>query len=119
MLDSHTNAQWSIAASEIMTTAVAQRNPHVLMRPVIFPDGNQWCALYGEDLQQGVAGFGDTPAAAAMDFDANWMRQKLTAGVAPCDCARRLAGRVTGDVHLEGCPNFVAPHGVIGTSNDQ
>lgn len=23
-------------------------------------DGNQWCTLLGEDLQQGVAGFGDT-----------------------------------------------------------
>ena len=23
-------------------------------------DGDQWCALYGEDLQVGVAGFGET-----------------------------------------------------------
>ena len=23
-------------------------------------DGNQWCALIGEDLQEGIAGFGDT-----------------------------------------------------------
>lgn len=27
-----------------------------------------------------------------------------------CDCAKRLGGRVDGDVHLEGCKNFV-PHG--------
>ena len=24
-------------------------------------DGNKWCALIGGDLQEGVAGFGDTP----------------------------------------------------------
>ena len=27
-------------------------------------DGDQWCALYGENLQEGVAGFGRTPAEA-------------------------------------------------------
>lgn len=50
---------------------------HVLMRPRVFPDGDQWCALYGEDLQMGVAGFGDTPAAACADFDRNWGNQRL------------------------------------------
>lgn len=24
-------------------------------------DGDMWCALLGENLQEGVAGFGDTP----------------------------------------------------------
>ena len=24
-------------------------------------DGDQWCALVGKDLQEGIAGFGDTP----------------------------------------------------------
>lgn len=50
---------------------------HVLMRPRLFPDGNQWCALYGEDLQEGVAGFGDTPEKACADFDRNWSGQRL------------------------------------------
>jgi hypothetical protein len=27
-------------------------------------DGNQWCALLGGNLQEGIAGFGDTPAEA-------------------------------------------------------
>ena len=27
-------------------------------------DGDKWCALVGENLQEGVAGFGDTPTAA-------------------------------------------------------
>ena len=35
---------------------------------VPFKDGNKWCALYGEDLQVGIAGFGDTPFMAMVDL---------------------------------------------------
>lgn len=31
-------------------------------------DGNKWCALIGWDLQEGVAGFGDTPEEAIADL---------------------------------------------------
>lgn len=48
------------------------RRPCVLFRPALSIDGNQWCALYGDDLQCGVAGFGDSPELAMQDFDANW-----------------------------------------------
>ncbi len=48
--------------------------PCVLLRPKISIDGNQWCALYGDNLQDGVAGFGDSPAKAMQDFDRNWLR---------------------------------------------
>lgn len=54
--------------------------PHTRMRPRIYPDGNQWCALYGENLQDGVAGFGNTPADACIDFDKNWGGQTLARG---------------------------------------
>lgn len=27
-------------------------------------DGNQWCALVGQNLQEGIAGFADTPLCA-------------------------------------------------------
>lgn len=46
--------------------------PCVLFRPRISRDGNQWCALYGDNLQDGVAGFGDSIAAAMWSFDQNW-----------------------------------------------
>lgn len=49
-----------------------QQRPCVLFRPRISIDGNQWCALYGDNLQDGVAGFGDSPALAMADFDRNW-----------------------------------------------
>lgn len=50
--------------------------PHVIYKPDLFPDGTQWCALFGADLQSGVAGFGDTPAAAMADFDTAWTSRK-------------------------------------------
>lgn len=54
--------------------------PFFLLRPKVFPDGNQWCVLYGDNLQEGVAGFGDTPHAASHDFDTKWYNQKLAVG---------------------------------------
>ena len=69
------NNQWN-AAQEANITEQARRAPHVLMRPAIYPDGNMWCALYGANLQEGVAGFGETPEAACADFDKNWREMK-------------------------------------------
>lgn len=34
-------------------------------------DGNQWCYLLGENLQVGVAGFGDTVMTACINFYEN------------------------------------------------
>ena len=39
------------------------------LQPRITKDGNQWCCLYGENLQEGIAGFGDTPHSAILDFN--------------------------------------------------
>lgn len=33
-----------------------------------FKDGNQWSFLYGDNIQEGICGFGDTIFLAAMDF---------------------------------------------------
>ena len=46
--------------------------PHVLMRPDLRLDGDQWSALYGDNIQEGCAGFGPTPEAAMADFDSHW-----------------------------------------------
>jgi len=46
--------------------------PHVLMRPKIYRDGDKWCALYGDDIIVGVAGFGKCPREACSNFDASW-----------------------------------------------
>ena len=56
----------------------AMTAPHVLYKPTLTPDGTKWCALFGENLQEGVAGFGDTPAQAMAEFDKAW-----TSGLTP------------------------------------
>lgn len=58
------DAIWEVAAS--------MQRPSVLFRPAISMDGNMWCALYGDNLQDGVAGFGASVAEAMADFDKNW-----------------------------------------------
>lgn len=50
--------------------------PFYMLRPSVFIDGNQWCALYGANLQDGVAGFGNTPSDAARQFDIEWLNAK-------------------------------------------
>lgn len=47
-------------------------SPSAIYRPALSIDGNKWCALYGDNLQDGVAGFGDSPALAMSDFDKQW-----------------------------------------------
>lgn len=43
-----------------------------LLKPKIFLDGRRWCVLYGENIQDGVAGFGLTPYKAVLDFNRAW-----------------------------------------------
>jgi hypothetical protein len=43
-----------------------------ILKPKIFICGNQWCVLYGENLQDGIAGFGETPRKAVYDFNKSW-----------------------------------------------
>ena len=52
-----------------------QWRPSTIYKPRVFPDGNMWCALYGENIQEGVAGFGKSPALAMKDFDDNWYKE--------------------------------------------
>jgi len=63
---------WQHAQQEIYAVSNELRRPSAVYRPTLSVDGNQWCALYGNDLQHGVAGFGDSPAKAMDAFDAAW-----------------------------------------------
>lgn len=59
-------------AEEACRAAGAYTAPSAVYRPSLVMDGDQWCALYGDNLQDGVAGFGDTPEAAMRAFDKAW-----------------------------------------------
>lgn len=72
------NAQWN-AANEASITEAERRRPSVLYRPTLSADGTKWCALFGDDLASGVAGFGDTPEDAMRAFDAAWHKERTPA----------------------------------------
>lgn len=57
---------------QIFAVGAEMARPSVIWRPKVYRDGNQWCALYGDDLMMGVAGFGDTPDLACHAFDKAW-----------------------------------------------
>ena len=61
--------------SEMAIIRAALAAPHVLYKPTLKPDGTEWCALLGDDLMVGVAGFGDTPEAAMKAFDEAWRNE--------------------------------------------
>jgi hypothetical protein len=46
--------------------------PSAVYRPSLTLDGDQWIALYGDNLQSGCVGCGDTPDSAMWAFDKAW-----------------------------------------------
>lgn len=65
---------WQIEAvkTAFCEAAYEQQRPSVIYKPDLYPDGDQWCALYGADLATGVAGFGKSPNDAMYNFDKAW-----------------------------------------------
>lgn len=64
--------EFSLAAEYQRKAGEEGARPSVLFRPTLSLDGSKWCALYGENLQEGVAGFGDSPDEAMHAFDIAW-----------------------------------------------
>jgi len=67
----------AMAANAIQCAAAEYQRPSILLRPKISIDGTQWCALYGENLNDGVAGFGNSPAEAMFAFDLEFYKTLL------------------------------------------
>jgi hypothetical protein len=65
-----THADDLIDESRLAAAIEAQEyNLVAVLKPSITIDGNMWCVLHGENLQDGVAGFGPTPYLAILDFN--------------------------------------------------
>lgn len=82
---SNLSNQVNNVSQEFQITAFEHRRPCVLFKPSIYIDGEKWCALYGTNIQDGIAGFGDTPEKAMIDFDLNFLNQKPPLIVRPTD----------------------------------
>lgn len=70
-----------LARMAIVEACAFMQAPSVLYRPTLSADGTKWCALLGENLQEGVAGFGDTPAEAMADFDKAFNNSRTPAAI--------------------------------------
>ena len=56
----------------IQQAAECYTAPHVIHKPRLLQEGDQWCALLGDNLQSGICGFGNSPAEAMQAFDKEW-----------------------------------------------
>ena len=76
--------QVSIIQQEFICAAMELQRPFMTLKPKLYIDGNSWCALYGDNVQEGLCGFGDTPDLAARDFDKQWFSNnpKITRSLA-------------------------------------
>ena len=43
-----------------------------MLKPKIYPDGDVWCVLLGDNIQDGICGFGASPYLAIRDFNASF-----------------------------------------------
>ncbi len=66
------------AAMDRAQAATIMAEPFTYLRVRLRRDGDQWCALYGDNLEDGVAGFGASPNEAQMAFNRAWY-EKLKA----------------------------------------
>ena len=66
----------SHAAALNYDNAVQNNKFNLVSKLGLYPrkDGDMWCFLWGENLQDGVVGFGKTVARAAEDFEENCYR---------------------------------------------
>lgn len=56
-------------SQEYIAAARELTRPSFLLKLVPVLDGNKWFVLHGENLQEGISGWGDTPIQACRDCD--------------------------------------------------
>lgn len=63
---------------ELNAAATEMRAMQVIatIKPVLSKDGDQFCYLLGDNLQEGIAGFGSTVAKAMYDFQRAFWNEK-------------------------------------------
>lgn len=74
LLDANLGHYAQQAAYAAIEAANEQARPCVVFKPRLYADGDCWCALFGDNLQTGVAAFGTTPQEAMWNFDVEWTR---------------------------------------------
>jgi hypothetical protein len=79
MLANSIDHKMTIQHQEKLNYLIMKQEMHYMqvfnLKPV--KDGNQWVVLLGENLQEGIAGFGETPLKAVLDFNKNFASEKI------------------------------------------
>lgn len=74
MLREQLSHQAYMQHQEEMNYIIQKQESHLVVVFGLKPymDGDQWCYLLGENIQEGICGFGDTPFLAMLDFNKNF-----------------------------------------------
>ncbi len=51
--------------------------PFVIYKPKLFRDGNEWCVLLGDNIQEDICAFGKSPQKAVEAFNKVWYEEDL------------------------------------------
>jgi hypothetical protein len=73
--------EFCYAAQKVAEAGYEHKRPSAVFRPTLSADGDMWCALLGDNLQEGVAGFGKTPAEAMVNFDLAFLNERTPAAI--------------------------------------
>ena len=66
----------SMATDRITQSFMEYERPSVVFRPKVYKDGDQWCVLLGDNIQEGLSAFGDTVSKAMHQFDVNFLNER-------------------------------------------
>jgi hypothetical protein len=73
LLNDNDSSWTSVRAQEAIDIARHEyTRPAVVWKPKVYLDGDMWCALYGDNLQDSVCAFGKSPDEATRNFDKAW-----------------------------------------------
>lgn len=66
----------SLEHEERMRLIIMQQEYYrfAMLKPKIYKDGNKWYVLYGDNIQEGICGFGDNPNEAILDWNNNFYK---------------------------------------------
>ena len=79
--DANISHYFMLACDALAHAADDMQRPSVLFRPDVAIDGKKYSVLYGTNLMEGCAGFGDSLAEAMADFDKNWHSKLSESGL--------------------------------------
>jgi hypothetical protein len=71
----------AILQEQFCASAMEMARPCVLFKPALLQDGDMWCVLLGENLQEGIAGFGATVAEAMTNFDQAFYKERTPSAI--------------------------------------